>query len=82
VRLSKYRIEDLGQSKVASAKLLKIDDAYDLDKRGDGANEDVIDVKDFPIKDGYFAQSLQIGFDIFQYICVKISSDSIIDQEE
>ena len=30
-------------------------------------------------KDENFEQLLQLGFDVFQYICVKISADSNID---
>ena len=79
MKLSKGRIEHLGQSKGPGAKLLNIDVAQEAE---DTSLKEFIDSKDSPIKDEYFEQLLQIGFDIFQFICVKISSESIIDQEE
>ena len=34
------------------------------------------------LKDENFEQLIQLGFDIFQYLVVKISSDHILDLEE
>ena len=87
VKLSKDRIEHLGlgQSKGPGAKLLNVDVVQEAEDASlvqrDAADFNSKDCF-YPIKDEYFEQLLQIGFDIFQFICVKISTESIIDQEE